>query len=64
MISIIFTLFIVFINFINFLKYIIATQKLIVVFIEIVKDLGYTMLIAVVMIVALTSAIHGIELFK
>lgn len=49
-------MFIVFINFINFLKYIIVTQKLIVVIIEIIKDLGYTMFIALVMVIALTSA--------
>jgi len=57
-------MFIVFINFINFLKYIIVTQKLIVVIIQIIKDLGYTMFIALVMVIALSSAMYGIELFK
>lgn len=64
MLTMIFTLFIIFINFINFLKYLIVTQKLIVVIIEIIKDLGYTMFIALVMVIALTMAMFGIELFK
>lgn len=64
MITSILTLFIIFINFINFLKYIIVTQKLIIVIIEIIKDLGYTMFIAIVMVTALSFAMYGIELYK
>lgn len=56
MLTIIVSMFIIFINFINFLKYVIVTQKLVVIIMEIIKDLGYTMFVALVMIVALSSA--------
>lgn len=40
MMTMIVGMFIIFINFINFLKYVIVTQKLIIVIIQIIKDLG------------------------
>lgn len=40
MVFIIISMFIVFINFINFLKYVNVTQKLVVIIMEIIKDLG------------------------
>lgn len=45
------------------MKYMITTQKLIIILLEIVKDLGSTMFIAMIMVLALTLSIYGIELF-
>lgn len=64
MVSIVVLLFVVLINFINFFKYLSKTQLLIVILLEILKDLGATMFIAIVNIVALTFSFYGIELFK
>lgn len=56
MISIVVVLFVVLVNFVNFLKYLTKTQQLIVILLEIMKDLGATMFIAIINIVALTFA--------
>ena len=40
-----------------------ADTKLIIILLEIVKDLGSTMFIAMIMVLALTLSIYGIELF-